>query len=155
MTTAERTYDVVLYGTDLQGSEREVALDKLARLLKIGVEGAEQLMRTRGNVIAKSLAEERAERVYQKLMSIGIRCNLRPAVTSMDLELVPMEGPDTMIACPACNHIHRVKEGAPAPGICEQCGEDISIQRLKARPVTTQCIECKTKEEALEKALGL
>ena len=40
-------------------------------------------------------------------------------------------------------------------GICESCGEDISIKRLKARPVTTQCIECKSKEEALEKALGL
>lgn len=40
-------------------------------------------------------------------------------------------------------------------GICETCGEDISIERLKARPVTTQCIECKTKEEAFEKALGL
>jgi len=40
-------------------------------------------------------------------------------------------------------------------GICESCGEDISIERLKARPVTTQCIECKSKEEALEKALGL
>jgi DnaK suppressor protein len=40
-------------------------------------------------------------------------------------------------------------------GICESCGEDISIERLKARPVTTQCIECKTKEEAMEKALGL
>jgi DnaK suppressor protein len=40
-------------------------------------------------------------------------------------------------------------------GICETCGEDISIARLKARPVTTQCIDCKTKEEAQEKALGL
>ena len=40
-------------------------------------------------------------------------------------------------------------------GICELCGEDISIERLKARPVTTQCIDCKTKEEAKEKALGL
>ncbi|MFO7494235.1 MAG: RNA polymerase-binding protein DksA [Desulfobacterales bacterium] len=40
-------------------------------------------------------------------------------------------------------------------GICETCGEEISIERLKARPVTTQCIECKTKEEALEKSLGL
>lgn len=40
-------------------------------------------------------------------------------------------------------------------GICEACGEDISLERLKARPVTTQCIDCKTKEEALEKALGL
>ncbi len=40
-------------------------------------------------------------------------------------------------------------------GICEQCEEDISTERLKARPVTTQCIDCKSKEEALEKALGL
>ena len=40
-------------------------------------------------------------------------------------------------------------------GICEKCGEEISIKRLKARPVTTQCIDCKTREEALEKALGL
>ena len=40
-------------------------------------------------------------------------------------------------------------------GLCETCGEDISIQRLHARPVTTQCIECKSKEEAMERALGL
>lgn len=40
-------------------------------------------------------------------------------------------------------------------GICDKCGEDIGIERLKARPVTTQCIECKTKEEAKERALGL
>ncbi len=40
-------------------------------------------------------------------------------------------------------------------GICESCGENISAKRIKARPVTTQCIECKTKEEALEKALGI
>ena len=40
-------------------------------------------------------------------------------------------------------------------GICDTCGSEISIKRLKARPVTTQCIECKTKEEAMESALGL
>ena len=40
-------------------------------------------------------------------------------------------------------------------GICETCGEDISMPRLKARPVTTQCIECKTREEVMEKALGM
>ncbi len=40
-------------------------------------------------------------------------------------------------------------------GICETCGEEISVKRLKARPVTTQCIECKTKDEASEKALGV
>ena len=40
-------------------------------------------------------------------------------------------------------------------GICDSCGEDITLKRMKARPVTTQCIDCKSKEEALEKALGL
>jgi DnaK suppressor protein len=36
-------------------------------------------------------------------------------------------------------------------GICQDCGEDISIERLKARPVTSFCIRCKTKRESLEK----
>jgi len=40
-------------------------------------------------------------------------------------------------------------------GICETCEEEISIKRLKVRPVTTQCIDCKTREENLEKALGI
>jgi len=40
-------------------------------------------------------------------------------------------------------------------GICEDCGEEISEKRLMVRPVTTQCIECKKKEEFLEKSLGL
>ncbi|MGB5985580.1 MAG: RNA polymerase-binding protein DksA [Desulfobacterales bacterium] len=40
-------------------------------------------------------------------------------------------------------------------GECETCGEEIGIERLKARPVTTQCIECKTKQEATERSLGL
>ncbi len=36
-------------------------------------------------------------------------------------------------------------------GECEECGEDISVARLQARPVTSYCIRCKTKLEALEK----
>lgn len=36
-------------------------------------------------------------------------------------------------------------------GICEVCGEEISEKRLKVRPVTTLCIDCKTREEAEEK----
>ena len=36
-------------------------------------------------------------------------------------------------------------------GICEVCGEEISAERLKARPVTTLCIDCKTDEEEKEK----
>jgi len=40
-------------------------------------------------------------------------------------------------------------------GRCEGCEEEISLNRLKARPVTTQCIDCKTREEDMEKALGI
>jgi DnaK suppressor protein len=36
-------------------------------------------------------------------------------------------------------------------GICEECGEEIPLKRLKARPVTTLCIECKEEQEAEER----
>lgn len=36
-------------------------------------------------------------------------------------------------------------------GICEECGEEIDERRLIARPVTTFCIECKTRQEEDEK----
>lgn len=36
-------------------------------------------------------------------------------------------------------------------GICERCEEDIPYERLKARPVTTLCIACKTLQEQEEK----
>lgn len=39
-------------------------------------------------------------------------------------------------------------------GICEQCGEEISEERLKVRPVTTFCINCKQEQEDAEKLMG-
>jgi DnaK suppressor protein len=36
-------------------------------------------------------------------------------------------------------------------GICDSCGKPISEKRLMARPVTTQCIECKTEDEQKER----
>ena len=39
-------------------------------------------------------------------------------------------------------------------GICEDCGEFISTERLKARPVTTLCIDCKKKQEDEERLKG-
>jgi DnaK suppressor protein len=40
-------------------------------------------------------------------------------------------------------------------GICELCGDDIGEERLLARPVTTLCINCKKRQEAMEKARGV
>lgn len=36
-------------------------------------------------------------------------------------------------------------------GICESCEEEIGDARLRARPVTTLCIDCKTEQERQEK----
>ena len=40
-------------------------------------------------------------------------------------------------------------------GVCEECGREISEERLKARPMAVLCIRCKRMEEAEEKIKGL
>ena len=39
-------------------------------------------------------------------------------------------------------------------GICAECGEEINIERLKARPVAPLCIACKEEQEKMEKRKG-
>lgn len=48
--------------------------------------------------------------------------------------------------------IARIEDGTY--GICEDCGEEIGLKRLEARPVTTLCIDCKTLQETREKSVG-
>jgi DnaK suppressor protein len=44
--------------------------------------------------------------------------------------------------------LNRMKEGDF--GVCEDCGEAIEVKRLMARPVTTFCIDCKSRQEEEE-----
>lgn len=46
----------------------------------------------------------------------------------------------------------RIEDGSY--GICEDCGEEISVKRLEARPVAKYCIDCKTSQEQREKEQG-
>ena len=39
-------------------------------------------------------------------------------------------------------------------GMCEECGEPISMKRLEARPETTLCIRCKEDQERVERDFG-
>ncbi len=39
-------------------------------------------------------------------------------------------------------------------GECENCGEEIGVARLMARPVALLCIDCKTEQENSEKRYG-
>lgn len=38
-------------------------------------------------------------------------------------------------------------------GFCEQCGVEIGIRRLEARPTATLCVDCKTLDEIKERQL--
>lgn len=45
--------------------------------------------------------------------------------------------------------LRKIEEGSF--GTCEECGEEISVKRLEARPETTLCIRCKEDQERHEK----
>lgn len=44
--------------------------------------------------------------------------------------------------------LERIEQGTF--GVCEDCGQPIEEKRLKVRPVTSQCIECKEDQERRE-----
>src|SRR4030042_5592760 len=48
--------------------------------------------------------------------------------------------------------MERIEDGTY--GSCEICGGEINEKRLIARPVTTMCIDCKSRMEALERSRG-
>jgi RNA polymerase-binding protein DksA len=41
--------------------------------------------------------------------------------------------------------LHRIEDGTY--GVCRTCGQPIGAERLEALPWTTQCIDCKRREE--------
>ena len=49
--------------------------------------------------------------------------------------------------------IQKIEEGTY--GTCEECGDEISEERLRVRPEATLCIKCKEEQEKLEKQFGL
>jgi DnaK suppressor protein len=40
-------------------------------------------------------------------------------------------------------------------GVCDECGGEIAEGRLRARPVANLCIDCKTRQEELERREAL
>ncbi len=48
--------------------------------------------------------------------------------------------------------LQRMEDGSY--GVCEECGDDIGVPRLNARPVTRLCIACKSRQEEDEHLRG-
>jgi len=46
--------------------------------------------------------------------------------------------------------INQIKQPNSEFGYCETCGVEIGLRRLEARPIATQCIDCKTIDEMRE-----
>lgn len=74
---------------------------------------------------------DRASQEGERSLELRIRDRERKLITKID------------------EAIGRIEDGSY--GKCEECGGDIAIERLKARPVTTLCIDCKSLQEAEER----
>ena len=44
--------------------------------------------------------------------------------------------------------LKRIEDGSF--GLCDECGEDIELRRLEARPTATLCVSCKEEQERKE-----
>jgi DnaK suppressor protein len=68
---------------------------------------------------------------YDHAMNFRLRGREKTLIKKIDLALDRIEGGEY--------------------GVCDECGDDISIRRLEARTVTTLCIRCKEEQERKEK----
>ena len=183
MAQENSLYDVLIYGCELTGAERDTAVHKLAQLLKCEPQNAEKLLLASGTPLKRGIPAEKAEQIVQILSTIGVNSNYRPSQDSgVKLELEAVEESESKVVCPACGHRHEVAPGAMPPVACEECHVVFSkydtVAQLKSereaikrrllneyqRTLAEQAAELKRQEEAerrrqieedLRKDLGL
>ncbi len=97
-------------------------------------ENARRTLKTEIELSDDDLPDEMdmASSVYEQNLSLRLRGRERHLLDKVDLAL------------------SRIDDNSF--GICEECEEKISLTRLRARPVTTLCIQCKEDQEQREKA---
>jgi DnaK suppressor protein len=93
-----------------------------------------EVLTHRGDIEAFPDVSDQASAVVDQNFSMRIRDRERKLLKKIDDALERMD--------------------AATYGTCERCSGDIPYKRLKARPVTTLCIECKTIQEQEEQARG-
>jgi DnaK suppressor protein len=62
--------------------------------------------------------------------------------------LLKLQGRDRFFLKKVDHALEKIEAGTF--GECEECGENISMKRLLARPIATQCIHCKEEQEREE-----
>ena len=125
--------------------EREGGLKKkeLRRFREILLEKREEILRNAKRTLSEDmtldsddLADEMdlASSEYLQSFTLRLRGREKTFLKKIDLALAKID--------------------AGTFGICEDCGEPISVKRLEARPETALCIRCKEDQERTEKAYG-
>ena len=113
------------------------------------------------------------DRFRKLLRSSAISFSERPPALAGDIHLDPDDFPDEIDAASSevgLAFIGRLRERERGLitkidaalekieqnefGECENCGEEIGIKRLEARPVAELCIDCKAEQEKLERRMG-
>jgi DnaK suppressor protein len=75
------------------------------------------------------------------------------ATLESDIDMnIHMKERDSKLIIKIKKALERIEDGTY--GICDECEEEISEARLKARPVTTVCIDCKRAQENQERLRG-
>ena len=119
---------------------------------------AKKYPRKKLTIFKKLLTERRSEllkQVTDQNEDIGELRDDQPADpldmagNSSSLELMTALGNHERVELGEIDHA-LIKIEAGTFGICEVCEEKISFKRLKARPVTTLCINCKEEQEVDE-----
>ena len=103
-----------------------------------------------------------------QVLLAGIDCNLEDLKTSdehltdpVDQAAYATERNFSHHLCSRNNRLKREIENALQNiedgdyGICDRCGEDIPIKRLKVRPTARYCISCKTQLENEQMLAGI
>lgn len=113
------------YFRDLLATERQDVLRKAAKTLN-----SEAVVDT--NELPDEI--DLASSEYLQSLSLRLRDREKTYLKKLDLALQKIDAGDF--------------------GVCEQCGEEIQLKRLEARPVTTLCIRCKEDQELEERSFG-
>jgi DnaK suppressor protein len=118
-------------------------------------------MNTRQLTFFRKQLEDEIARLSLKGKAAGIRLTDDAGPGSDVVDLAALEGQislafrirdrERLLGRKISHALARIAEGTF--GICQGCGEDIPIARLKARPVTEYCLDCKTRREARERVL--
>lgn len=112
------------------------------------------------NSIKKQLVKEIARlSISQTATDMGLADDAEPAADIIDKATLEgqinfafrMREREKLLGRKIRRALARIEEGTY--GICLNCGEDIPIARLRARPVTDHCLNCKARMEARERAL--